>query len=38
MWGRLDQPRMTRAIYDAIGGVEGALEQIPIDFTHSPHA
>ena len=27
MWGRLDKRRMTRAIYDAIGGVEGALAQ-----------
>jgi hypothetical protein len=25
MWGRLDKPCMTRANYDAIGGVEGAL-------------
>ncbi len=25
MWGRLDKRRMTRAIYEAIGGVEGAL-------------
>jgi PAS domain-containing protein len=25
MWGRLDKPLMTRADYDAIGGVEGAL-------------
>jgi hypothetical protein len=25
MWGRLKTPRMTRADYDAIGGVEGAL-------------
>jgi WD40 repeat protein len=27
MWGRLDRRRMTRATYDAIGGVEGALAQ-----------
>jgi conflict system STAND superfamily ATPase/WD40 domain-containing protein len=27
MWGRLDSRRMTRAAYDAIGGVEGALAQ-----------
>ena len=27
MWSRLGRPRMTRAIYDAIGGVEGALAQ-----------
>jgi WD domain, G-beta repeat len=27
MWGRLDKPRMTRASYEAIGGVEGALAQ-----------
>jgi formylglycine-generating enzyme required for sulfatase activity len=27
MWGRLDKRRMTRAIYEAIGGVEGALAQ-----------
>jgi WD40 repeat protein len=27
MWGRLDHRRMTRACYDAIGGVEGALAQ-----------
>jgi WD40 repeat protein len=25
MWGQLDRRRMTRATYDAIGGVEGAL-------------
>ena len=25
MWGRLDRPSMTRADYDAIGGVEGSL-------------
>jgi hypothetical protein len=25
MWGRLEKPLMTRADYDAIGGVEGAL-------------
>src|SRR5262249_51122248 len=27
MWRRLERPCMTRAIYDAIGGVEGALAQ-----------
>ncbi len=27
MWARLDHHRMTRACYDAIGGVEGALAQ-----------
>src|SRR5262249_21374921 len=27
MWSRLDRPCMTRAVYDAIGGVEGALAQ-----------
>jgi len=27
MWGRLDKRRMTRATYQAIGGVEGALAQ-----------
>jgi WD40 repeat protein len=27
MWGRLDHRRMTRACYEAIGGVEGALAQ-----------
>jgi formylglycine-generating enzyme required for sulfatase activity len=27
MWGRLDKRRMTRAIYEEIGGVEGALAQ-----------
>jgi WD40 repeat protein len=27
MWSRLERPCMTRAIYDAIGGVEGALAQ-----------
>src|SRR5215471_8707161 len=27
MWGHLDKPCMTRADYDAIGGVEGALAQ-----------
>jgi WD40 repeat protein/TPR repeat protein len=25
MWGRLEKPLMTRAVYDSIGGVEGAL-------------
>jgi WD40 repeat protein len=25
MWGRLEKPMMTRAVYDAIDGVEGAL-------------
>jgi energy-coupling factor transporter ATP-binding protein EcfA2 len=35
MWGRLDKRCMTRASYEAIGGVEGALARRAQDIYHS---